>query len=58
MSKLTHVRRERIAQNHCKNHMKMKIFIPRMHHHASSFSLENHKKLRMKMRIAAEVDFR
>ena len=40
MSKLTHVRRERIVQKHCKIFIKMQIFMYHMHHRASSFLLK------------------
>ena len=43
MSKLTHARRERIVQKHCKNHTKMQICICRMEHLASCCSIKFHK---------------
>ena len=56
-SKLTHVPRERIAQTHRKNGMKMKIFVTRMHHHASTFLTNKSDNFGIKMSIDAEVDF-
>ena len=43
MSKLTHVRRERIVQKHCKIHIKVQIFMYQMYHRASSFWLKYYK---------------
>ena len=43
MSKLTHFRRERMVQKHCKIHIKMQIFTYHMYHRASSFWLKNYK---------------
>ena len=57
MSKLTHVRRERIVQKHCKIHIQMQIFHVSHVSSCKQLLVKILQNFYMKMSIAAEADF-